>query len=58
MEKKLVEKQHSFIFQRRIEDRTKLPIYNKRHAILDIIRANSVVIVKGSTGCGKTTQVI
>lgn len=58
MEKNSVEKQHSFIFQRRMKDRTKLPIFNKRHAILDLIRANSVVIVKGSTGCGKTTQVI
>lgn len=41
----------------RIKDRVKLPISNAKRAILDIIHENSVVIVKGGTGCGKTTQV-
>lgn len=58
MQKDLSKKQNSLIFQRRIEERTKLPIFNKRNKILGIITASSVVIVKGSTGCGKTTQVI
>jgi len=57
MKKKFAEKQRSFTFQKRIEDRAKLPIFNKKHEILDIIRDNPVVIVQGGTGCGKTTQV-
>lgn len=58
MQKDLADKQSSFTFQKRIKERAKLPIFSNRHDILDIIRANSVVIIKGSTGCGKTTQVI
>jgi len=34
-----------------------LPIYAKREEILAAINANPVVILKGETGCGKTTQV-
>nr|XP_016995353.2 probable ATP-dependent RNA helicase spindle-E [Drosophila takahashii] len=34
-----------------------LPIYAKREEILAAIKANPVVILKGETGCGKTTQV-
>jgi len=50
-------KQQSFTFQKRIKDRSNLPIFEKRDAILEIINDNSVVIVHGGTGCGKTTQV-
>lgn len=58
MQKDFADKQNSLTFLRRIKERAKLPIFNNRHEILDIIRANSVVIIKGNTGCGKTTQVI
>lgn len=34
-----------------------LPIYEQREDILTAIRENPVVILKGETGCGKTTQV-
>lgn len=34
-----------------------LPIYAKREEIVAAIRENPVVILKGETGCGKTTQV-
>lgn len=34
-----------------------LPIYAKREEIVTAIRDNPVVILKGETGCGKTTQV-
>ncbi|KAH8417162.1 hypothetical protein KR222_005196 [Zaprionus bogoriensis] len=34
-----------------------LPIYSKREEIVTAIRDNPVVILKGETGCGKTTQV-
>ncbi|XP_060872405.1 ATP-dependent RNA helicase A-like [Metopolophium dirhodum] len=50
-------KQHSLTFQNRIKDRSSLPIFKKKDAILNIIKDNSVIIVHGGTGCGKTTQV-
>lgn len=50
-------RQHSLTFQKRLKDRSSLPIFQKKDAILDIIRNNSVIIVHGGTGCGKTTQV-
>jgi len=50
-------KQHSITFQKRVKDRSNLPIFKKKDSILDIIRDNAVVIVHGGTGCGKTTQV-
>ncbi len=37
--------------------RQKLPIFDKRAQILDLIRKNQVVLIKGESGCGKTTQV-
>jgi len=36
--------------------RSELPVFAKRQEILDVIRENSIVIIQGSTGCGKTTQ--
>ena len=38
------------------EIRESLPIYNSRKILLDAIKSNTVVIVKGETGSGKTTQ--
>jgi hypothetical protein len=38
-------------------DRATLPIAAFRERILDAIRDNQVVVVSGSTGCGKSTQV-
>jgi len=57
MEKKFAEKLQSFTYQKRLKDRSKLPIFNKKHDVLNIIRENPVVIIQGGTGCGKTTQV-
>ena len=37
--------------------REKLPIFDKKQIILEKIRSNQVVLIKGETGCGKTTQV-
>lgn len=37
--------------------RENLPIWNHRGTILEAIEKNPVVFIKGSTGCGKTTQV-
>ena len=38
-------------------NRKNLPIYDFRGKILEEIRRNQVVMIKGETGCGKTTQV-
>lgn len=43
--------------KKRIAMRNELPVFAKKDEILDIIRKNSIVIIQGSTGCGKTTQV-
>ncbi|XP_040841278.1 ATP-dependent RNA helicase A isoform X2 [Ochotona curzoniae] len=40
-----------------LEERTLLPVKKFEDEILDAISQNSVVIVRGATGCGKTTQV-
>ncbi|KAK2585322.1 hypothetical protein KPH14_010004 [Odynerus spinipes] len=37
--------------------RKKLPAYEKKADILDLIKHNQVVVISGETGCGKTTQV-
>ncbi|XP_059334547.1 ATP-dependent RNA helicase A [Ammospiza nelsoni] len=43
--------------QRIQEDREALPLKNFEGEILEAIRHNSVVVIRGATGCGKTTQV-
>ncbi|XP_050427766.1 dosage compensation regulator [Adelges cooleyi] len=40
-----------------IEERSALPVYANKNQILNTIKNNSIVIIQGSTGCGKTTQV-
>ena len=40
-----------------MEERKKLPIFASRDEILQKIEMNSVVLVRGETGSGKTTQV-
>ncbi len=37
--------------------RSKLPIFNMKNEILSTIQESSVVLIRGNTGCGKTTQV-
>ena len=39
------------------EQRRFLPIYGCRDALLNVIRDNSVIILVGETGSGKTTQI-
>ncbi|XP_076172794.1 ATP-dependent RNA helicase DHX30 [Ptiloglossa arizonensis] len=39
------------------EHNTDLPIFNYKSEILDAIEKNQVVLIKGGTGCGKSTQV-
>ena len=40
-----------------LEKRKNLPVYNYKKQVLDLIKASQVVVIKGATGCGKTTQV-
>lgn len=40
-----------------LETRKELPVYQFRDEILDAIQNNNTVIIRGATGCGKTTQV-
>ncbi|XP_057317532.1 ATP-dependent RNA helicase A protein-like [Hydractinia symbiolongicarpus] len=44
-------------FKDMLEKRKALPVYNHKEEILNIVRENQVVIIRGATGCGKTTQV-
>lgn len=45
---------YDFIYRKQI---AKLPIADSRKSILYAIQMNTVVVLQGSTGCGKTTQV-
>lgn len=46
---------------RELEERTKaretLPIHAMRRQVIEAINDNSVVLIRGNTGCGKTTQI-
>ncbi|KAH9424366.1 ATP-dependent RNA helicase A [Dermatophagoides pteronyssinus] len=44
-------------FQNVLGSRMKLPIWEHKEKVIHMIENNPVVIIKGSTGCGKTTQV-
>ncbi|KAH7642753.1 dosage compensation regulator [Dermatophagoides farinae] len=44
-------------FQSVLQSRMKLPIWEHKEKVIHMIENNPVVIIKGSTGCGKTTQV-
>lgn len=51
------EKQSSNVYKTMQTHRKKLPVYDKRLEILDLIKNNQVVVISGETGCGKTTQI-
>lgn len=44
-------------FQDLLQTRVKLPIWPLKDEVIQKIESNKVVIIRGSTGCGKTTQV-
>ncbi|XP_050425485.1 dosage compensation regulator-like [Adelges cooleyi] len=48
---------HNSSLSKSLSKCNKLPIYSRAIEILDAIEKNPVVIIEGSTGCGKTTQV-
>jgi ATP-dependent RNA helicase A len=45
-------------FKYRLQQRQNLPVFNYRQQILEQIKLNNVILIRGATGCGKTTQVI
>ena len=53
----LSDKEQSEDFRTRFDMRLRLPAMQQREIILKGIQENQVVLVVGSTGCGKTTQV-
>jgi HrpA-like RNA helicase len=40
-----------------VEFRMKLPAYQSKQEIINLMEANQVILIEGSTGCGKTTQI-
>ncbi|XP_073499414.1 ATP-dependent RNA helicase A isoform X2 [Phyllobates terribilis] len=49
--------EHDNSLQSILQERETLPVKNFESAIMDAVYNNSVVIIRGATGCGKTTQV-
>ncbi|NXN13925.1 DHX9 helicase, partial [Indicator maculatus] len=49
--------EHEEELQRIQEERDTLPVKNFENEILRAVQNNSVVVIRGATGCGKTTQV-
>uniref|UniRef100_A0A8C9T1T9 RNA helicase n=1 Tax=Scleropages formosus TaxID=113540 RepID=A0A8C9T1T9_SCLFO len=49
--------EHDQNLQKVIEERDQLPVKRFEEEIMDAIHSNSIVIIRGATGCGKTTQV-
>ncbi|XP_071097710.1 ATP-dependent RNA helicase A-like [Haliotis cracherodii] len=43
--------------QRMMSDRSKLPVFESHDYILQTIQRSPVTLIRGETGCGKTTQV-
>ena len=50
-------KQSSNQYKKMMSQRQRLPAWDKRNLVTDIINRNQVVVISGMTGCGKTTQV-
>ncbi|KAL0811429.1 hypothetical protein ABMA28_009831 [Loxostege sticticalis] len=49
--------QNSQLYQESLNERQQLPVYAMKSQIMDAINENPVIIIRGNTGCGKTTQV-
>ncbi|CAF1449446.1 unnamed protein product [Adineta ricciae] len=44
-------------FKFRSQERQNLPVFSYRQQILDQIQQHNVILIRGATGCGKTTQI-
>jgi len=49
--------QNNDAFKHMLEQRSQLPVFQYKPALIEAVKKNRVVVVKGATGCGKTTQV-
>ncbi|XP_066599251.1 dosage compensation regulator mle isoform X2 [Prorops nasuta] len=49
--------QQNVDIQRSIKERSALPVFPMKNEIMSAINDNPVIIIRGNTGCGKTTQV-
>ncbi|KAM9845216.1 ATP-dependent RNA helicase A isoform 1-T2 [Aulostomus maculatus] len=49
--------EHDDNLQKLLSERDQLPVKHFEEEIMEAISTNSVVIIRGATGCGKTTQV-
>nr|CAD7589117.1 unnamed protein product [Timema genevievae] len=56
-ERLLAKQENSARYNQMLEFRKKLPSFQMRHDILQMVRENQVILISGETGCGKTTQV-
>ncbi|XP_045476093.1 dosage compensation regulator [Harmonia axyridis] len=43
--------------QESVRNRQQLPVFNMKGAVMEAINEHPVIIIRGNTGCGKTTQV-
>ncbi|XP_068262600.1 putative ATP-dependent RNA helicase DHX57 isoform X2 [Nyctibius grandis] len=50
-------KKSSRHFQSMLYERQKLPAWQERESILDLLKSHQILVVSGMTGCGKTTQI-
>ncbi|XP_061481562.1 putative ATP-dependent RNA helicase DHX57 [Rhineura floridana] len=50
-------KKSSRHYQAMLQERQKLPAWEERETILDVLNKCQVLVVSGMTGCGKTTQI-
>ena len=49
--------QNDTALQALIKERSQLPVFAMKNDIMNAINDHSVIIIRGNTGCGKTTQV-
>ena len=49
--------QRNDTFKHMLEQRSQLPVFQYKSALIEAVKRNRVIVVKGATGCGKTTQV-
>uniref|UniRef100_A0A6J0TQ65 RNA helicase n=1 Tax=Pogona vitticeps TaxID=103695 RepID=A0A6J0TQ65_9SAUR len=50
-------KKSSRRYQAMLQERQKLPAWEKKETILRLLKKHQVLVVSGMTGCGKTTQI-
>ena len=51
------EKHQSDAYNHMLEQRSQLPVFQYKTALIEAVKRSRVIVVKGATGCGKTTQV-